>query len=219
MKVALILVGLLLSVTASAQQNTEQHAKGTIYGIAIDHDGQPAKRIGLVASPLGVALAAKLPHTRTNDAGEYRFENLPWWGRYTVDADDEDAGYSDFSTGHMSDNVPEVEITLQHPEAQLTVVIPPKAGFIQIHLTNQSTGADISGMRVAVMSEKNPTSPLYTTSCYSNKVILVPPDTSLLLHVTSDCFREWKESSGKGKPVHLASGNRLKLDVRLEPLE
>jgi hypothetical protein len=78
-KTGLLFVGLLLSVTVSAQQNTEPHANGTIYGVAIDNNGQPAKRIGLVATPLGVPLATKLPDARTNDSGEYRFEHLPWW--------------------------------------------------------------------------------------------------------------------------------------------
>lgn len=191
-----------------------------IHGIAVGQDRQPAKQIGLTAEPLGVGLGAILPHTKTNDVGEYRFENLPWWGKYTVYADDEDAGYSSFSTGPAGDsNPPEVEITPEHPEAQFTVVIPPKAGFIQIHLTNRRTGADISGMRIALMPEKSPVSPVITMSCYSNRVILVPPETSLLLHITSDGFREWNDSIGKGKLIRLASGTRLKLDVQLEPAE
>jgi len=78
-KTALVFVGLLLLTAASAQQKDEPHPKGVIYGIAIGQDGQPAKRIGLTAEPLGVGLGAMLPHTRTNDAGEYRFENVPWW--------------------------------------------------------------------------------------------------------------------------------------------
>ena len=74
-------------------------------------------------------------------------------------------------------------------------------------------------MRVALMLQENPASPVFTMSCYSNHVILVPPDKNLLLHVTSDGFREWNESTGKGKVVHLASGARLKMDVQLEPTE
>lgn len=99
MKAEVIFVGLLLMAVAPAQQNDAPQPKGVIYGVAIDQAGRPAKRMGLTAEPLGVPLAALLPHTKTNDAGEYRFENLPWWGRYTVYADDEDAGYSSFSTG------------------------------------------------------------------------------------------------------------------------
>ena len=220
MKTAPVFGALLLLSTVSAQQNDEPRPNGVIHGIAVGQDGQPAKLIGLTAEPLGVGMAAKLPRTKTNNVGEYRFDNVPCWGKYTVYADDEDAGYSSFSRGPDRDrNPPEVEITPEYPEAELTVVIPPKAGFIQIHLTNRRTGADISGMRIALMPEKSPVSPVETMSCYSNHVILVPPDTSLLLHITSDGFREWNESIGKGKLIRLASGTRLKLDVQLEPAE
>ena len=220
MKTALVFIGLLLLVAASAQQKDEPLPKGAIYGIAIGQDGLPAKRIGLTAEPLGVGLCAKLPHTWTNDAGEYRFENVPWWGRYTVYGDDENEGYSSFSTGPAGDSSPpEVQITPEHPEAELRALLPPKAGFIQVHLTNQKTGAGISGMRVALMPTESPTSPMFTISCYSNKVILIPPDKNLLLHISSDGFREWNESIGKGKPIRLASGARLKIDVQLEPTE
>jgi hypothetical protein len=217
-KTAPVFVGLLLLGAASAQQNAEPR-HGVIYGIAIAHDGQPAKEIGLTAAPSGVGLAAKLPYTRTNEAGEYRFE-VPWWGKYTVYADDEDAGYSDFSTGAGDDrSAPEVELTPEHPEAELTVFLPPKAGFVQIHLTNEKTGGHISAMRVALMVAESPISPVLTMSCSSRQVILIPPDKSLLLHVWSDGFREWNESVGKGKLIHLASGSRLKLDVQLEPAQ
>jgi hypothetical protein len=73
-------------------------------------------------------------------------------------------------------------------------------------------------MRVAVMPMENPDSPLFTMSCYSNHVILLPPDKNLLLHVTSDGFREWDESVGKGKAIQLPSGTRLILDVQLDAL-
>jgi hypothetical protein len=219
-KAEVIFVGLLLMAAAPAQQNDAPQPKGVIYGVAIDQAGRPAKRMGLTAEPLGVPLAAILPHTKTNDAGEYRFENLPWWGRYTVYADDEDAGYSSYSTGPDGEtNLPEAEIAPERPEAQLTVVIPPKAGFVHVNLQNQRTGAGIPGMRVAVMPEEEPTSPIFSISCYSNRALLVPPDKSLLLHITSDGFREWNESIGKGKLIHLASGTHLRIDVQLEPAE
>jgi hypothetical protein len=91
------------------------------------------------------------------------------------------------------------------------------AGFLQIHLTSRRTGVGISGMSVTVMLMENSESPLFTMSCYSNHVVLVPPDKNLLLHVTSDGFREWDGSVGKGKPLRLPSGTRLSLAVQLEP--
>src|SRR5437899_3434642 len=97
MKTTLAFVSFLLVAMATARQHEQAAPKGVIYGIVIGQDGQPAKGIGLKAEPLGVGLDAALPRTRTNDAGEYRFESLPWWGRCTVYADDEKAGYSDIS--------------------------------------------------------------------------------------------------------------------------
>ena len=83
MKAAVVFVGFLLQVTAVAQQHDGPVPEGAIYGIAIGQDGQPAKGIELNARPLGVLVfRTMLDHTRTNDAGEYRFENLDW-GKYT----------------------------------------------------------------------------------------------------------------------------------------
>jgi hypothetical protein len=205
--------------TAVAQDRDQPRTGGLIYGIAVDQDGRPAKGIGLTACPLGVGLGAKLPRVTSNDKGEYRFEGLPWWGRYTVYGEDADAGYSVFSNGAAGNSHPsEVEITREHPEAEFKVHLPPKAGFLQIHLTNRRTKAAISGMQIDVMPTEKPDSPLFSMGCYSNHIILLPPDKDLLLHVTSDGFREWNESVGRGKPIHLASGTRLTLDAQLDPL-
>jgi hypothetical protein len=220
MKTALVFASILVVATAVAQQNDESRPNGVIFGIAVDQNGQPAKGVGLIACPLGVALGTVLPGIRTNDRGEYRFENLPWWGRYTVYGEDEEAGYSSFSTGPSGiSNPPEVEITPEHREVELNVYLPPKAGFLHIHLTNRRTGNAITGMSVALMSTTNPRSPLFTMSCSSNHVILLPSNKDLLLHVTSDGFGEWKESVGNGKLVHLAPGTELTLSVRLEPTD
>ncbi len=216
MKAALLFVAFCFW-SLQSQQPVEPQPNGVIYGTVIGQDGKPAKGIGLTASPLGVALATVLPHVKTNDAGEYRFQNIPWWGRFTVYAEDEDAGYSMFSTGAGHSDPSEVGLTPERRDAELRVFLPPKAGFVQVHLTNRRTGVGIPGMRVAVMATENPDSLLFTTSCYSSRIVLVPPDKNLLLHVSSDGFREWEESVGRGRPVHLTPGARLTLDVQLEP--
>jgi hypothetical protein len=219
MKANLIFATILLLATAVTQDRDQSPADGLVYGIAVDHDGRPAKGIGLTACPLGVGLGARLPRVTSNDRGEYRFEGLPWWGRYTVYGEDEDAGYSVFSSGTAGTGHPsEVEITREHPQVEFKVYLPPKAGFLQIHLTSRRTKAVISGMQIDVRSAEKPGSLLFSIGCYSIHIVLGPPDTDLLLHVTSNGFREWNESLGRGKPIHLASGTRLTLDVQLDPV-
>jgi hypothetical protein len=68
------------------------------------------------------------------------------------------------------------------------------------------------------MLTENPDEPMLEGSSESTEVVLVPPDKDILLHVTSGGFREWQESVGRGKPIRLASGARLTLDVPLDPL-
>jgi hypothetical protein len=216
MKTAFLCISVLLLATASAQQHGKSRPNGVIYGTAIDEDGQPAKGIVLAADPLGVP-DGLLSRVKTNDAGEYRFEHLNW-GRYTLYAEDEEAGYSSYSTGPADHSQsPAVELTPEHWEAEHKLQLPPKAGFVEIRLTGRRTGASIFAMHVAVMPMEKPESPLFRMSCNSSHVILVPPDRNLLLHVRSDGFREWDESVGSGKPLYLPSGTRLILDIELDP--
>ena len=220
MRKTLLLVGVLLLATAAAQQHDEPLSKGTIYGVVIGQDGRPAKKIGLTAFPLGVALGAVLPHTKTNDAGEYRFENIPWWGKYTVYAEDIEAGYSSFSTGTAGySQPPEVEITPERPEAEVRLYLPPQAGFLKVKLTNQTTGDAIAAMLVELRRTDKQKSLVFSMSCYSTRVVLIPPDEDLLLHISAGGFREWQESVGEGKSIHLASGSQLQLDVQLVQLK
>jgi hypothetical protein len=214
----LFLLAGLLSLSAVAAQNQGQPSnRGVIYGTVIAQDGTPAKGLTLNARPLGVALGMALPWTKTNDAGFYRFEQLAW-GRYTVYAEDHDAGYSSFSTGSVGGSrLPEVELTAGHPEAEFNVTLPPPSGFLHFHLTNRSTGAPISGVEVTVMTAEIPPKTIFSEGCSSSQAILVPSDKDLLLHVTSWGFLEWEESAGAGKPIHIAPGNSFILDVQLEP--
>jgi hypothetical protein len=219
MKAMLVFVGLSLFAAVVAKQQRESDANGVIHGTVVGQDGKPAKGIGLDAYPLGVGLGAKVPHTKTNDVGEYRFEQIPWWGKYSVYAEDEGAGYSLFSTGEGHTDPQEVELTPDHPEAEMKVYLPPKAGFLHIRLTNRRTGIGISDMRVTLAPMESPEEGVFSTSCFSNRVILIPPDRNLLLHVASDGYREWDESAGSGKPLYLASGARITLDIQLDPLD
>jgi len=121
----------ILLLAAPARHLGQSPNNGAIYGTAFNPDGTPAKNLTLNALPLGVIPVMPLPWAKTNDAGAYRFEHLPF-GRYTVFAEDKEAGYSMFSTG--------------------------AAGFVLFHLTNRATGAPIAGITLTVMSGASPQS-------------------------------------------------------------
>jgi hypothetical protein len=215
----LILLAGLESPFATAAQNQVQSAyKGAIYGTVINQDGTPAKGLMLNALPLGVMLAMPLPWTKTNDAGAYRFEHLQL-GRYTVYAEDKEAGYSSFSTGAggTPGHLPEVELTAEHPEAEFNVNLPPPAAFLLFHTTNRRTGTPIPRVEVTVMSADATPRTIFSSGFSSTEALLVPSDKDLLLHVTSWGFNDWEQSVGAGLHIRIAPANRLTLDVQLDP--
>jgi len=214
----IMIVTIALAQAAGAQQPEAPIAKGVIYGTVVDQDGQPAKELGLTAHPLGVGLGTVLPATKTDQNGKFRFTRIPWWGRYTVFAADEDAGYSLFSTGpNGPESTKEVNLSPEQPEAEFNLVLPPKAGFLEIHLTNRKTGRVIEAVHITLMEADDPQKLIFSMSGSSTHAILMPPDKDLLLHVTSWGFVEWAQSVGNGMPIRIHSGSRLALDVELDP--
>lgn len=211
----------LLCAAAAAQVPREAPAHGVIYGTVFDLEGQPAKEIGLMAMPLGVPLGTALPYAKTDQNGRYRFPDIPWWGRYTVYAEDEAAGYSMHATYpiDLRNSIEEVTLSPEHPEAEFNLHLPPKAGFLQFHLTNKRTGKAIEAVQVTIFAAYNAEQLLFSQSCSSTRAILIPPDKDLLLHVTSSGFREWSQGVGAGMPIRAHPGEQVKLGVELDPLD
>jgi hypothetical protein len=212
MKAMLIVVICCLPLGIGLGQ--QKKGTGAIYGTVVSQNGQPGKQMSVYAERLDVG--GQFPSTRSNDRGEFRFDNLPW-GRYTVFAEDRDAGYS----GDVIDDSsqPSVEISREHPEAEFRVVLPSKAGWLRIHVTNRKTGTAITWMGVTVARTENPNHIVLSSSSDSSEDLSVPPDTNLVIHVTAEGYREWDESVGEGKHIFVPSGTRLTLDVQLEPLQ
>lgn len=214
------LAGLLLMATQAARQADSPPAHGVIYGTVLGPDGQPARHITLEAEPLDKMLVTILPLTITDDDGHFRFEDIPWWGVYTVIAQDEVAGYSNPSTvprGGVA--LQEVTLSPEHREAEFNFRLPPKAGFLKINLTNRQTQRTLDEVEVTVMSAADPDQLIFTEGSSSARIILVPPDENLLLHVSSHGYEKWADSVGKGKPLRIHSGERLTLDISLDPSE
>jgi hypothetical protein len=208
---ALILCCSSLVTPGKAKQKKLEPNKGVIYGTVVSQNGQPGKRLWLMAEPMH---GGQWPGTSSNDRGEYRFQGLAW-GKYRVYVVDDDSGYRG-DLVKEGDEPSEVEISPEHRQAEYRVVLPSKAGFLQIHLTNRKTGAAIPWMNVSVAPTEDPQHP-FDSSRDSSLVILVPPDENLLLHVTAEGFGEWDQSAGTGKLIFVPSGTQLTLAVELEP--
>jgi hypothetical protein len=211
MKIALAFAIFWLTVGASGQES--QKFAGEIHGIVAGQDRKPAKgmRLGAVMQCPG-ACAFSMRDTITNQAGEYRFQRLPL-GKYSV--------FKELGAPPLG----VVELTVDHPNAELRAELPPKAGILMIHLTDRVTGAIIPRVLVKVVALDGPDSrwsELWADSSdclfYPDCAIPVPPDKQLLVHVSSAGFQEWNESAGRGKPILVHTEGRLTWNIQLEPL-
>ena len=193
--------------------------KGVVHGVVVGQDRKPWSGIGLILEPVG-DYDYVLPSTKTDQHGEYRFEQV-CAGKWSVFVEDEKAGYPDagrlenrFLYGHWS---PQVEITSKKLDAQLNVDVPPKPGELQLHVTSTRAKMTITNLEIKLtvtrrrwMQSSCSQQQSYTCEDYP---VLVPPDQDVKLRVTSKGFRERKESKGRGKRIHLSAGQKMTINV------
>jgi len=224
-KRALLFACLLYAVSAVSQSAIQKPTcKGVIEGTVFDFAGQPAKGVRVTAWPLGVGLGAMLPRIETDGAGHYRFENVcP--GRYTVVADDEKVAYKgsspDLNAFLYGTPVAEIRLAAKRNYGNLPVYLPPKPGFIHLHVINQKTREEVLQfvvqLRVPGQKESPEMSFLFDPQVHNHRVE-IPPDKDVIFHLTADGFHEWSESAGRGKLLRVASGIDTSLEVELRPL-
>jgi hypothetical protein len=220
MKACCSVVVLLLSASTFGQQ---------IHGVLIGQDGQPAKKITVAATWLcpDRSKACRLSRSSgvTDENGEFRFE-LARVGRYAVAAEDEEGGYGYGATSVADDPRYTVmaEITPEQPDAGIRLILPPRAGFLDVRLTDQSTGGEISTVTVSVAYpdkgwsqrsfERSNCALFGHNLCY----VLIPPDTQVTVRVSSPGYEGWDgKNDTTERTLRLASGDRVTWEVQLKP--
>jgi hypothetical protein len=220
-----VILFLVLSVEVHAQSVIQSpHCNGVIHGTVFDLSGQRAKGLNVVAWPLGVELGALLPRVATDQEGVYRFENLcP--GRYAVVVEDKKAGYPYasplFNEFLYGARIAEVKLTTNHLHGELPVYLPPRPGFMHVHVSNRETKAEILKYSVKLRvpgQRRTPEAGFEFDSMMKDHEMEVPPGRDVIFHVTAEGFREWRESAGHGKLMRAPSGADATLEVELEPL-
>jgi hypothetical protein len=237
MKTRSALAALLLSANMFGQQSgptaaSQTREVPTIHGVLIGQDGQPAKRVRVAAlwkCPAGSACGFSPRGAVTDQNGEFRFNRVPV-GKYSVFADDKEAGYGYAASSGEDDRHYSVvaEITPEHPDAEVRLFLPPQGGFLDVHLTDQSTGNEISTVTVSMELAEKPSGHWSQTTferssdcevfghhfCY----VLIPPDTQVTVHVSSPGYEGWDVSEDATvRSLRIAPGDHVRWDVKLKP--
>jgi hypothetical protein len=226
-----IILALLFTVPAFSQnyvsetQRNQTSCKGVVHGIVLGRDGKPWGGINLVLEPVG-DYDYVLPRVRTDQQGQYRFEEV-CDGKWGVFVEDKEAGYPHsgrymnwFLYGVWS---PQVEVTDKKLEAQFNVSVPPKPGQLHVRLITNNTKAKVTKVEVQLRASRKRWTRLSCedsdSSLCEGDYFLVPPDQDVKLHITSKGFHEWRGSAGRGKTIRVASGDVLTIDAELDPIE
>lgn len=216
----------LVLQTIQAHSNVQSpECNGVIHGAVFDLSGERVKGIRVEASLLGVDGSFVVPYAKTDQEGQYRFENIcP--GRYAVVVADEKTGYPDSSPEIneflYGSPITEVRLTAKSPQAELPVFMPPKPGFVQVHITNRETKTEVLkfsvNLKVAGQHKRSEISFEFDADM-KDREIMVPPDKDVVFRVTADGFHEWRESAGPGTLIRVSSGTKTMLEIELEPLK
>lgn len=230
MKILHAIILLLLGFPVWGQINVGKNheaakdCNGVVHGVVLGQDGKPWGGVELILEPVG-DYDYMLPHTKTDQQGEYRFGNV-CSGRWGVFVEDKEAGYPRsgrymnwFLYGNWS---PEIEITDKNLDAEMTVNVPPKPGQLRVRLTNSKSKARIGSGKIELKVTRKRNIRLSWDDSDSNSPcldpILVPPDQDVVLHVTSKGFHQWRGTGGHKKAIHVSAGEVLTVDVELDPI-
>src|SRR5271169_897853 len=93
MNLIFVIVPFLIASPTFGQRHFQgPECKGVVHGVVLGQNGEPVSGLDVTLDPLGVDLSFVLPHMKTDERGEYRFEQVcP--GRYSIFWTDEEGGY------------------------------------------------------------------------------------------------------------------------------
>jgi hypothetical protein len=218
MSKTIVILVLLVVSKVGAQPTAIRGPKctGIIHGVVYDLSGGRAQGVRVIAFPVGVDLGAFLPTAKADRNGEYLFDHV-CHGKYTVMADDPKAGYpstfpdqNEFLYGSPTRTV---RLNIWRRRAEFTVHLPPKPGTLLIHLNASQTDTELQQFHVQLSVNGQHKSPEERLDFDHNDQfeIPVPPGRNVVLDVKAEGYRDISKS------IFIASGDRLVLDLSVEP--
>ena len=203
-------------------EGQQPSCKGLVHGTVLGQDGTPWGGIALILEPVG-DYDYLLPRVRTDQRGEYRFEDV-CGGRWGVFVEDKEAGYLHsgrymnlFLYGVRS---PQVEITDNNLDVQLNVNAPPKPGRLRVQFItgNTKVRVTIAEVQLRVTRKRRALVSCGGSESCEGDYFPVPPDQNVKLRITAKGFHEWPGNPGGGRTIRVPSGEVLTVNAKLKPI-
>lgn len=211
----------LMALEASAQPPGDLN--GVIAGRVINEAGEYVAGAKVRAEPAGAEhRGGFVRYVETDKEGNFELEHLAW-GLYYVFAMKEADGYADTYWSIYDDGVlTQCEVAARAPKATILVTIGPKAGLIVGSIANSVTGAPIQNGSIRIWRWDNATAFMDASTAPEYRK-LVPANIAVGLKIYAPGFEAWYHASdatpGEPGPLLLKPGAKLRIDIKLRPLQ
>lgn len=161
---------------------------GLIRGIVVNNSGQPVADAMVYALPSNAPPGPQATHsTETDTSGRYEIRGLAF-DKYIILADKPDSGYPNTRLAFYSDlNAPTAMIGASSPEADITIRLPPKAGWLELLVVDAKTGKELRSSVVTMRRVRNPQ--LFVTLSSTVRRIAIPPDVNIRVEISAPNYR------------------------------
>lgn len=202
---------LWFAVGPGIAQETQQ--TGKIVGTVLDEKGVALVGAKVNVLPLdGRPQGSGVRYVETDVEGRFNLDRLPW-GKYSVFAMKQEAGYPDMEPSFYSASmkIAVAIITPTAPVATVSIRLGPRAAIITGSVSDSRTGAPVNAFLKLARTDN--AQDWLSTSVPSTYRVLVPAVTDVAFSVTAPGYERWISP----RPINLQSGQELHLDVDLVP--
>ena len=228
MKLSLAILALLFAPAAFCQTPSNKppnECKGVVHGVLFDIAGKPGSGINLILDPPG-DLAYVLPSAKSNDRGEFRFQEIcnGSWGLFIQD-EKAFCPYCDrYTYKFLYGSIPpDLKITDESLDIQQDVHSLPKPGRLSVAILNRATHAPVQRGELEFKVNRKrwiggACEASATFTC-AGSTFELPPDTAVRVRIKSKGFHVWKDNGKLGRVFQVQSGETQTITVELDPIQ
>jgi len=193
---------------------------GVISVKVFDQNGRPLKGAQVRMDEHPKSMMRVIPECTTDESGTCSRNDFQM-GTYSITAMKPADGYPNISYEFYGRNrkVLVVELTPQHPRADVVLTLGPKAAMVTIHPIDHTTGSPVANFTMILWNAEKPHE-LLGIGKTPDSVILVPPEEDVELQVQADGYQPWILSNhpevGGRRALHLHSGQKKEVTIRLK---
>ncbi len=196
----------------SAMQSPASHS-GKIRGVVWNDRGERVSGAKVRAEPFGRVLAGLVPAALTDGDGQFVIERL-LLEEYTVSAEKEEANYPNTASEFHSKGRPalRVRLTAAAPEAELSIVLGPKAAVVTGSIRDAGTGGNVpAAVRMWLVDDPNV---WIVRGVGPNYRVLIPSNVAVCLTFEGEGYEEWTPA----RPLRLSPDQEMVVNVEFRGL-